>query len=89
MKLGGRNIYDLLGMKPGVTKFIDRRSITFRESCQGKKSKDMWMKVLDTMAKKTQFEVEFPTMDNSSSSEGTITRISDYHYTHDKERRGL
>ena len=35
---------------------------------------------------KTQFKVEFPTMD-ASSSQGTVTEISDYYLTRDKVRR--
>ena len=35
---------------------------------------------------KTKFEVEFLIMD-TSSSEGTVIEISDYHLTHDKVRR--
>lgn len=38
------------------------------------------------MENKTQFEVEFPTMDTSTSEEIT-TKIFDYHLTHDKLKR--
>lgn len=41
------------------------------------------MKLLETMAEKTQFEMKFPTMD-TSSSKGIVTEAFDYHLTHDK-----
>lgn len=53
-----------------------------RESRHIKKSKNKGIKLLETMAKKTQFEVEFPT-NHTSSSEGMITYDSDYHLTCD------
>ena len=57
-----------------------------REFLQKKNSENQGRKPVETITEKTQFEVEFPTMD-ASSSEGTVTEISDYHLTHDKVRR--
>lgn len=44
------------------------------------------MKVLQTMAVKTQFEVEVSAMD-TSNIKGIITKAYEYHLTHDKVRR--
>lgn len=44
--------------------------------------------LLETMAKKTQFEVEFHTMDTSSIKE-IVTEASDYHLTRDKVMRKI
>lgn len=41
------------------------------------------------MAKKTQFEVEVPTIDITTSNDGMITEASNYHLTCDKVRREL
>lgn len=46
-------------------------------------SKDLGMKLLETMEENTQFEMEVPTM-YTNSSEGTITRVSNYPLTRDK-----
>lgn len=44
------------------------------------------MKLLKTMEEKTRLEVEFPTM-NTSSSDRTVTKAFEYHLTCDKVRR--
>lgn len=46
-------VYELLGIEPGGSKFINCRWITFSESHQGKKSKNLEMKLLETMVEKT------------------------------------
>lgn len=46
------------------------------------------MNILETMLENTQFKVEVPTMD-ASSSEGTIIEASDYHLTYDKVKRNI
>lgn len=48
-------------------KFINKKCITLCDFCQGKKSKGLRMKLLETMVEKTQFKVEVLTMDTSSS----------------------
>lgn len=50
------------------------------------KSKNHGINLVETMVEKTQFEVEFSTMDTSISEE-TITENFDYHLTCDKIRR--
>lgn len=62
--------------------FIIHKCINFGESRRGRKSKDLEMKVLEIMVKKTQFEVEDLAMD-TSSLEGTIRDVSYYHFTCD------
>lgn len=57
-------------------------------SRKGKKSKDLGMKLLESRAKKTQFEADVLTID-TSRSEGTITKASDYHLTRDKLRHDI
>lgn len=52
----------------------------------GKKNKDMRIKLSEAMAEKTQFEMEVPTID-TSSSEGTTTYAYNYHLTRDKIRK--
>lgn len=81
--VSGRRIITNL-MSDGL-KLINHICITLNEFCQGKKIKDIWMMILETMAEKTQFEVEFTTID-TCRSERTITKASDYHLTHDKLR---
>lgn len=78
---GGKS-YDLLKVEPGGSKFINHICITFNV-CLEKKSKDLRMKLLEIMTKKTRFEVKFPTMD-ISCSKGTIIKAYDCHLTHDK-----
>lgn len=75
-------------MKPGGSKLINLICITFSETYQGNKSKDSGMNILETMLENTQFKVEVPTMD-ASSSEGTIIEASDYHLTYDKVKRNI
>lgn len=49
--------YELIGVKYGGSKFINYISNSFNESRQGKNNKDARMELLETMAKKTRFEV--------------------------------
>lgn len=46
------------------------------------------MQFLETMAEKTQFEADFPTM-HTSSSEGILTEASNFYLNCDKVRRGI
>ena len=57
-----------------------------REFLQKRNSENQGINLSETITEKTQFEVEFPTMDTSSSEE-TTTEISNCHLTHDKVRR--
>lgn len=51
--------YDRLGVEPRGSKFINCRCISFSESNKRNKSKDLGMKILETMTGKTHFEVKF------------------------------
>lgn len=84
----GRNGYELLAMELGGLKFINHKCITFSESYKGNKSKDVGMKILETMAEKTRFEVKVPLM-NTISSERRIIDTYDYHLTHIKVMRKI
>ena len=57
-----------------------------REFLQRENSENQGRNLGETITEKTEYEVEFPTMD-TSSSEGTVTKISGYHLTHDKIMR--
>lgn len=59
--------YEPLEVEHEWSKFIINKCITFSEMCKRSNSKDLEMKVLKTMAKKTQFKVEVHVMDTSSS----------------------
>src|SRR4051812_9124345 len=56
-----------------------------REFLHRENSENQGKNLIEIITEKTQFEVEFPTMD-TSNSEGTITEISKYHLTHGKVR---
>lgn len=81
----GDDGYKLWVMKHGGSKFTNCGCITFNESWKNRKSKYMKMKILETMAGNTQFEDEVSVMD-TSSSEWTITKASNYYLTCDKVR---
>lgn len=70
------------------TKFINLKCITVSEFHQGKKSKHMGMKLLETMEEMTQFEMEVPIV-YTSCSERTVIETSYYHLTLDKIMREI
>lgn len=86
--LRGMKGYGLFGVKPGGSKFINPKCITFNEFLQEKKSKNPRMNILKTMIEKTQFEVKVPTMD-TNSSETTIIEATHYNSTRDKIKRKI
>lgn len=62
----GNNGYEMLEVEPRGLKFFIHTCITFTEFCQGKKSKILEINLLETMTKKTLFEMGIYTMDTSS-----------------------
>lgn len=75
-------------MEARGSKFINHKYISFSESCQEKKGKELEIKILETMVKKTQLVMEVPIMD-TSSTEGMIIKIYDYHLIRDKVSREI
>lgn len=67
---------------------INRRWITFTESCQEKKTKYLRMKLLETMAEKTQFKVNVSTI-STSSNERKIINALDYYLIWTKVMREI
>ena len=57
-----------------------------REFLERENSENQRRNLRETITEKTQFEVEFPTT-NTSSSERMVPEIPDYRLTHDKVRR--
>lgn len=68
----GTKGYKMLEVEPGGSKFIKYICITFSESRQGKKGRDMRMELLETMEENIWYKMKAPTMD-TSSNDGTIT----------------
>lgn len=64
-------------MEPEGSKFIANKCITFNQPRKGRKSKDLNMKILETMKDKNKFEMEVLARD-ISSSEGIYTVASYY-----------
>lgn len=80
--------YKLWLVEYGGQKFTNRECITLNEFGKKRKSEHLKMKILETMAKKTRFDVKVFVMD-TSSNERTITKVSNYHLTRDKVRMKL
>lgn len=86
--LRGVKGYELLGVEPRGSKFINQIHITFSKCHKGNKRKYMEMKLLEAMVEKTRFKVDVHII-HTSSSEGSITKISSCHLICNKVTREI